>query len=159
MSRKVQFLYVPESIKGKRIPSDLKEDILNEVADYLVESILDKVGEEKSPVTGRQFKKLSEQYKKRKKAEGSGTKANLQLEGDLLDSLIAEVDKGKIKITVSENQQPKADGHNNFSGKSLLPRRPFIPDAQRNETFTKDIRDGANDIAMEYLKDYGYETD
>lgn len=150
-TRKVKFDFIPEALKGKRISESERKEILNEVADFVVESILKDVGSTKSPVTGRKFKKLSEDYKKLKKEAGSGTSPNLELDGDMLDSLTAKVVGNKIRVTVGDAEQGKADGHNNFSGKSKLPRRPFIPDEQKDETFRPKLRKEIDDLVEDLL--------
>lgn len=51
----------------------------------------------------------------------------MEFEGDLLDSLTFEETSDGIKIGWFGDQAPKADGHNNFSGKSSLPVRQTLP--------------------------------
>ena len=121
------------------VPSEDRADLLESIGDYLIEAALSDVGEAKSPVTGRQFKKLNPKYAEFKKTVSSSAIANLELYGDMLDALTYKVSGNKIKFGIWGDQAPKADGHNNFSGDSKLPRRPFIPDANRGETFRPGI--------------------
>lgn len=123
--------------KRKQIESKVKDIVLTEV--------IEKMGEGVSPVTGRKikkkFKKLSEDYLIKKEELGGTPEANLELSGDLKNSLRVKKKGDELILTVLSDQQPKADGHNNFSGKSSLPERKFIPNAKKGETFSRDIRD------------------
>lgn len=154
---KVEYLFDPFEIAGvdpESLPASVRRDVLAEVSDYVLESVLLDVADTRSPVTGRPFKGLSKDYKERKEAEGGTPIANLLMDGDLLDALtVKKAGKTALALTVSEDQQPKADGHNNFSGDSKLPRRPFIPDAKRDESFRPAIREGIRDIVLEALSD------
>ena len=103
------------------------------------------LGDGKSPVAGRgSFKKLNKEYAGEQK--DGNTTANMELEGDMLDALLSKNRKGdKIEIGIFKaKEQGKADGHNNFSGKSTLPTRRFIPNEK--ERFKKRIRTGIKTI-------------
>lgn len=147
--RKVKFDFDPFEIAGvsKRKIMNV-EEVLEDVEDYVITQVLSKVGDSVSPVSGQgRFRGLSKEYKEFKASQGAGTKANLELDGDLLNSLKVEFVKGgKLRLTVDEDQVGKADGHNNFSGKSRLPRRAFIPDESKKETFKKDILSGIRSV-------------
>lgn len=148
-NRLVKFDFDPlEDLDVTLKPSDKKE-LLGLIADYVHESILSDVGDSVSPVTGREFKKLSKQYAEREH-DGDRT-SHLELEGDLLDSIKVTPIGSKIRATVDESEQPKADGHNNFTGKSKLPRRPFIPDEKRGEDFRSSIKKGIKEIIDDFL--------
>jgi hypothetical protein len=108
---------------GEKIPRETRE----EVGEFLVEQILSKVASRKSPVTGDSFDKLSDDYKKKKQAEGLSGVPNLESSGDMLDALDYRVTSRGIEIGVFGDDAPKADGHNNLSGNSQLPERRFIP--------------------------------
>lgn len=116
-----------------------RSNVLNSVGQYLVEAILADVGEAKSPVTGRAFKGLSPAYKKIKEQFSSSVIANLELTGAMLDALEYRISGTVVEVGIWGDQADKADGHNNFSGKSKLPERPFIP--YRDEKFRPEIRD------------------
>lgn len=111
--------------------------IKDEAGELLIDTILGKVGQAKSPFRGESWPGLSEEYKKIKKADGRGTKANLELSGDMLDALEFKRTKDGIKLQVTGTEAPKADGHNNFSGKSNLPTRKFLP--QEGDKFVGSI--------------------
>lgn len=150
VSKKVAYTFDPFEIAGvdrSEIPADKRAEIRQEVGDFVVESILSRVGGGRSPVRGEgKFKKLSKDYKSFKTGEGSGGDPNLELTGDMLDSLDFVVEGSKIRVGVSPSEAPKADNHNHFKefGSPTLPRRQFIP--KEDQTFTKDIISGIRDI-------------
>jgi hypothetical protein len=78
-------------------------------------------------VTGEKFQPLSKEYKKKKQEEGLEGVPNLEESGDMLDSLDFKVTRDGIEIGIFGKDAPKADGHNNLSGDSILPERRFIP--------------------------------
>jgi len=130
------------------IPAADRESVKKDVADYVLEAVLSDIGEGRSPVYGTNWKGLSAAYKKEKEAEGSKGIANLELTGDLLDSLDAQPDGNYIVFGVfDKSQEKKADGHNNLSGDSKLPLRRFVPAS--GETFRAGIMSGINDILDE----------
>lgn len=125
-------LEIPENLS-----QETKSRIKNEVGEYLVEQILLNVGESKSPLDGARFKALSKNYRKEKQEEGAPGVPNLELHGDMLSSLSYVEKGGGIEIGVFGSEAPKADGHNNFSGKSNLPERRFLP--AEGESFKSSI--------------------
>lgn len=158
----VEYLFDPFEIAGidrDKIPKRVQNAILSDVADYVLESTLSDVGGQKSPVTGRAFPKLSKDYLSQKKKEGGTGIANLELHGDMLDSLFVKKSGDQLRMSVSASQQAKADGHNNFSGESLIPQRKFIPNADEGETFRPEIRKGIRSIILGLLEDEGIDLD
>lgn len=149
---KIQFDFDPEEETGITIPRAKRDEATKRVADFVRESVLSAVGEGRSPVAGEgRFQALSKEYKKRKSEISSSTIPNLELYGDMLDSLeVVEVRGGKLRLKVGEDQNDKADGHCNFSGKSKIPRRRFVPNAKDGQTFSRDIISGIKDILSEY---------
>lgn len=144
---KVEYWFDP--FEGLELKGKDKSNALQEAADLLLESILSDVADSKSPVSGDDFPELNEEYADR---EHSGDKiSRLELSGDLLGSLVVKPYKGGILVTVPNKQQGKADGHNNFSGKSKLPLRQFIPKA--DESFRKDITDEIQAIAEDFMEE------
>jgi len=77
---------------------------------------------------------------------------NLELEGDMLDALTFETTSSGITVGIFEDsgQADKADGHNNFSGKSKLPLRRFIP--KSDEEFKGSINTGVRQILNRYKR-------
>lgn len=119
-----------------------------EAGQFVVEEILRSVSDGDSPVEGRgAFEKLNKEYAKAEK--GGNTNPNLELDGDMLDALeFKETDAG-IEVGIFKSSEvPKADGHNNFSGKSKLPTRRFIP--KGSEKFDDSIQDELSEITREY---------
>lgn len=114
-----------------------------------MEQILLSVAARKSPVTGDSFDPLSKEYKAKKTGEGLAGVPNLELSGDMLDALDFRVTSDGIEIGVFGEDAPKADGHNNLSGKSLLPTRRFIP--EEGESFTSSIEDEVNRIISDAI--------
>ena len=124
---------------GLKIPEAAKNRIKNDVGDFLVEQLIKSAGQSKSPVSGESWKAtLSPEYAKKKKSEGLGTKANLDFEGNLLDSLTFDTTPDGIELGWFGDQAGKADGHNNLSGDSSLPQRRLLPDV--GQEFTPSIQ-------------------
>lgn len=142
--------------KADELTKSQRAEIVNKVRDYLLEAIPSDMESQVSSVTGRPFKSLSPEYAAKKRAAGHGTKANLIFEGDLIDSI--RVRKGAddlLKVTVLPSQMGKADGHNNHSGDSPLPRRAFIPNSDDDETFRPAIRKEIKSIIESAIEELG----
>lgn len=73
----------------------------------------------------------------------------------MLDSLTYETTREGIKVGIFKSSEvPKADGHNDFSGDSKLPKRRFIP--EDNQEFKATIVAGVNQILDGYrINDQG----
>jgi hypothetical protein len=118
---------------GQKLPKRVRDRIADEVGNYLVETTLISIEQGKSPVSGEgSFKALSPDYKALKKREGGTPKPNLEFNGDLKDQLNFEQTKNGVKVGVFGDRAGAADGHNNLSGKSKLPKRRFLPDEGQN---------------------------
>jgi len=131
----------------KDVPLDKRVKAKNDIGEYVIDEILRAVSEGKSPVSGEKFKRLNKKYAKEEK-NGDRT-PNLELEGDLLDSLTFKRTKEGIEVGIfSAKETPKADGHNNFSGKSKLPKRRFIP--EKNQNFKNNINKGIKTITKDF---------
>lgn len=150
---KVVYEFDPFELTGVEVPRGNRDDALSEIADYVRTEILQYVGEGKSPVQGGAWKKsLSAEYKKIKEKISGSDFANMELTGDMLDALEARVVGGKIKVGwFGGEEADKADGHNNFSGKSELPLRESIP--KENQGFKKDIVTGMREIAEAFMEE------
>ena len=137
------------------IPKNQRNEVKEEVGEFIVNAILDHVGESKSPVAGQgQFKALSKSYKKKKAGEASAI-PNMELTGELLDDISYRVLPSGIEVgileTASDLSVNKADNHNKFSSESKktpVPRRAFIP--KKDENFNKFIQEGIKGILAEY---------
>jgi len=142
------------------VPVENKPAAQREVADYLVNEVLRKLRDGVSPVNGEgRFSYLDKDYAKREK--GGVRTANLELEGDLKDSLKA-VPSGDnfIKFGHEGNQVPKADGHNQLSNKaqtwarkSGLDKRRYIP--AENQKFSADITSEISKILRSFKQTTG----
>lgn len=130
-------------LKGIQNKAQAKKD----VGEFVVNEILRNLSEGKSPVSGERFKKLSKEYADQFK--GGDRKPNLELEGDMLDALTFKNRADGIEVGVFKKKElGKADGHNNFSGDSKLPKRRFIPD--EGQDFKANINKGIKQILAEY---------
>lgn len=148
-----------ELTKGLNLSETVKNRIKNDVGQYLVESVLSTVNKSKSPVDGGEWaypSLKSKEYKKKKIDEGLSGKADMENSGDLLDALTFEETDDGIKLGWFGEQAPKADGHNNFSGKSDLPRRQSLPDV--DQEFIPSIQKKIEEIVADSLAD-GLEFD
>lgn len=152
MAKKVRFEFtLDDLVPDIKLTRAAKDDAIDSVKDFVLEQVLSHVGDGKSPVSGHgKFPALSKDYVKVKKEEGGtvlfGRGSNLELHGDLMDSVRVDRKGNRLILTVDEDQQPKADGHNNFSGKSQLPMRRFVPNEDDGETFKASILKGIRKI-------------
>lgn len=121
-----------------------------EIKQYVEEQVTAFMNAGNSPVSGQgKYKQLSKVYALKKK--GGSRHPDLHLTGKLQASVtIEDSPRGALRLTVSPLEQKKADGHNNFTGKSTLPRRAFIPDVNRNERLKRQIELGINRIANRF---------
>jgi hypothetical protein len=109
-------------------PPKVLAKIREEVGDFLVETILSDVADAKSPVAGESFPKLSKDYKKLKVSEGGSPVPNMELSGEMLDSLTHHGSGSTVEVGFFDEQAWKADGHLKFSGeKNATPKRRFLP--------------------------------
>lgn len=114
---------------SKKLPQEIQTKIKRDVGDFLRESVLSSLRKAETPVQGEDWPALSREYKKLKKSEGLPPEANMELEGDMLDSLdYQETDDG-IELGFFGKEAWKADGHLKFSGaENNTPQRRFLPD-------------------------------
>jgi len=139
----------PFELTDTEKPSENLSDAVEDIKNFVLDSVLDSVGEARSPVSGYgKFKGLNKDYKKIKGKQSSSVIANLELTGDMLDALEVVEVKDRLRIRIKGSESGKADGHNNHSGKSRLPTRRFIPGS--GETFKRDIISGIKEIVGEY---------
>jgi len=112
MANDIYFTFDPIEELGSDVPKKSREQALDEVAEYLKEAMLDRIGRGLSPVSGGHWKRsLSKEYKKLKQEISGVDFANLELSGDLLDSLVVRAGGNGIEITVGDDQAGKAEGH------------------------------------------------
>lgn len=151
--RKIKYDFNP--LKGIRLPENRRERALAEIKDFVWSQILGKTLEGNSPVSGaRRYRPLTKKYADNQK--GGNRTPNLRLSGELMQSVSVVDAPGRgIRATVSSDQQRKADGHNNFTGLSKLPRRAFIPDAERGEIWKRNIESGIRTIVKRFQDENG----
>ena len=145
----------------KDVEAKFRDRAKRDVADYLKEEILQKVGGMESPVEGHGvFKMLSPDYA----AEKSGFAnpiPNLELTGKMLDALDYQIKGNFLEIGIfDKTQAQKADNHCKFSSKSQrtkVPMRRFIPKGR--EKFDTDILDEIKGIIDDYTGDDSVERE
>jgi hypothetical protein len=146
---KIIDLELPDGLKKSE-----KKELLKEIGDYVVVSMLDYIGEGKSPVSNaRDFKKLTPKYADAEK--GGDRLSNMDLEGDMLDALTYKIVKDQLQVGwFNGDQAIKAYGHTTgmeghpwLEGKA--PIRKLLPD--EDENFKRDIVAGINEIISEFL--------
>lgn len=146
------FIFDPIKELELDIPKDKRREALEIAASFLKEALLDYIGDGKSPVSGGKWiRKLEPEYKKKKIEESGVDFANLELSGDLLDSLSVDVEKNKIIIDVGEDEYGKAEGHLTgiYGNKSdKVKPRQFMP--QGKEKFKKSILKDLEALLREY---------
>lgn len=149
MASKLGFRFDPFELAGKEKPKSGIRALEAEICQYVLDQVLNHVGDGKSPVAGGAWKKsLSPEYKKRKAEVSSALFANMELTGDMLDSLECVRTRDGIELrVVGAKNAAKADGHNNHSGKSRLPPREFIP--KEGGSFKRNIISGIRSIIDE----------
>jgi len=145
----------------KDIPDNRKREAKEDVLEFIENETMRFLARGKSPVEGERFDKLTTKYAKKEKQ--GNTIANLQLEGDLVESYEKNILSGddiSFGYSASNSQVEKADGHNQFSakakapkwkgGREKLPKRRFIP--TENQKLHPSIRSGINNILSEFRK-------
>jgi hypothetical protein len=150
-------LDIPSEIRG----SD-RDELLSDIKEFIVTEIITQVEAGHSPVKGvGDFAQLTKAYANREK--GGDTQPNLDLNGDMLNSLVGEViGRNKIKVGIfakesGEDSAIKAFAHNTgFKGhpnpklsKNPKTKRQFIPNP--SQEFEKSITRSIKDIIAEKL--------
>lgn len=133
---------------------------IEEIGEFLVEQTLVNAQESESLVKGEKIPALtSKQYKLKKRAEVGNAKANMELTGEMLDSVDFKASGSTITIGVYGDAALRADGHNNFSGKSSLPKRRIFPDEgqEYKSVIQKEIVRIASDYKSEKVKAKAFE--
>lgn len=130
------------------LPAHIKNDIIQEAGEFLVEQTLLSLGDAKSPVSGESFPALSKEYKAKKVAEGGRPVPDLELAGDLKDALTFRPTETGLEIGFFGSEADKADGHLKFSGReNHTPKRRFLPAEGQN--FKRDIVQEVDRIVSE----------
>lgn len=136
----------------EQVPASKREEVKAEVSEFIIDSILEAVASQRTPVAGGKYKKgLSPAYREFKKTQSSSVTANMELTGDMLDSLTWE-DLGGNSLEVGffdPTEAAKAHGHT--TGARNLPKRQIIPSAKEN--FKRRIDDGIKGIVAEFAEE------
>ena len=143
----VKYTFNPFDLVGEDVPTSGKTTVLRDIASFVRDSLLDKVGDGMSPVKGRgRFKALSPAYRSKKGASGRPPIPNMEFNGDMLDALETKIEGNQITVSISGSEGDKAEGHNQHSKASELPVRRFIPNGKQDETWKRDILAGIKGI-------------
>jgi len=136
---------------GLDVPVKIKKAAAREIGELLVDAVLIQVGNQKSPLKGLPWPKLSKKYKAFKLSKNLPGKANIEFSGKTLDAYKFKVKpSGNIELGVfGKKTAPIADGHNNISGDSKLPLRRWIP--AEGDEFKPDIAEQAEKIVREAI--------
>lgn len=153
MARKVKYDFNPFDGLDKKPRGEKASRIKDRVAEFVETQVVEKARSGVSPVSGHgRYKKLNKKYAQQQK--GGNRTADLTLTKKMLNSVEVTNPRGNtLRLTVSEEENAKADGHNNFSGASELPNRSFIPNAKKDETLKRDIRAGIKRIVKEEMEE------
>ena len=156
---KLAFEFNPFERSDAVLSKENKRRAAKEIQTFIVEAVLADIGDGTSPVQGGDWKRgLSKDYKKEKGKVSSSVFANLELTGDMLDSLDVRIVSGKkMSLEVPASQAQKADGNNRGTygkGTRTQPKRArtFIP-YKKGQTFTKEIWEGINGIIEEFAEE------
>lgn len=133
------------------IPKDRQKEALQAASEFLKETMLDYIGEGKSPVQGgRWVRSLSPEYKKKKMEESGVNFSNLELTGGFLDNLKVDVSGSKIVIDVDSDDYGRAEGFisGEYGANSEIKKRQFMP--QPGESFKKQILSDLRTLLEEF---------
>ena len=133
------------------IPRSNRKAALEDAATYIKEAMLDYIGEGKSPVEkGKWVRSLTKQYAKTKSEQSSANFANLELTGEMLDSLTVDVSGSNIIVDVGDDQRDKAEGHLTgiYGDSNKIRPRQFMP--QKGESFKREIMSNIKKILEDY---------
>lgn len=138
MAKKVQYKFDPfkETGETRRGLSKTKQhEVLREIAQFLLDKVESKLDASLSPVSGQgRFRKLKR-----------GGESILKESGDMRSAQRVTRIGDELVHSVLSKEQPKADNHNKFSAASTttaVPKRQFIPNRGREETYKRDIIEG-----------------
>ena len=120
---RVGFTFDPYKLTGEPLPKGADRQETNEqIAEFVREQVLTHMDRRTSPVAGHgKFEPLSKDYKKRKQAAGLPGVPDLEFSGDLKAAIDTRASSRSVRLEVTGDQAPKADGHCNLSGRSKLP--------------------------------------
>lgn len=145
-------LFIDDYEGVDELDSKEKKELMDEIGEYLKFTMLDFIGDRKSPVDGDEFEKLSPKYAKKVGHKYS----DLQYEGDMLDALDYKTKRGgEIQVGFFDKlQSAKAYGHTTgMEGhpwlEGVTPKRKIIP--IEGETFDEEIMTGIEQLIQEFI--------
>ena len=119
------------------VPEEDREDAAFDAGNAALDAVKGYMEGSRSPVRGEgKFKALSKDYKKLKQKVAGNKKANLKLFGDLDEAMEVEANDSSFTISIRQDNTEKAYNHNVGD---TLPKRQFIPDEERGETFKRNV--------------------
>jgi hypothetical protein len=131
--------------EGVSLSEASKQKVSREVGSYLANEIDNALSAQGSTVSGENFSSLSKEYASIKRSLGLRAVPNLELTGALRDALSSrETSEGVDVGFFNSREAQKADGHNNFSGLSRLPKRRFLP--YTDQSFKRNISQNIEQI-------------
>ena len=134
------------------VPKGDRDTVKAEVAEFVIDSILDALGDATSPVLDAgKFDPLSSKYAKFKKGFSSSGTANMELTGEMLDALTwKNLGGNSLEVGwLDAEQAGKAHGHT--TGYKHLPERKLMPNAK--EHFEDDIETGIGEIIASFAEE------
>lgn len=129
-----------------------KNEIREVVAAKLSEMIIGDLNRALSPVTGKKFQGLSEDYKKKKQSKGGSSIADMYLKGDMQSDF--EVKKTQKGIELGWFGGLSAKKAYNHTTGDTLPQRPLLPDerGQFRSGIIREIKKEAEKKAKEIIE-------
>ncbi len=147
----------PFEATGVEVPKKNRKEALDAAAEYVRDAVLDFIGEGKSPIAGGQWtRSLKGKYAKEK--DGAAF-SNLELSGELLDSLYVERSGSGLEIGVGKDQAGKAEGNQLGTygkDKSTGRLREFL--IQPGDEFKGKIVSGLRNILEDFKEDDGEDS-
>lgn len=144
----------PFKLTGVKVAKKNRAEALEAAANFVKEKILDNTGAGRTSVSGgRWVRSLTPAYKKVKSEESSADFANLELHGDMLDSLDVDISprsKNQLRIQVDADQADKAEGHltGQYGKNSRTRPRQFMP--QGEQELSADIVRGVKQVLKRF---------
>lgn len=147
--QKVSFTYNLGSLL-EDVPDEDREDAAFDAGNAALDAVKGYMEGSSSPVKGEgKFKTLSKDYKKKKRKIAGNDKANLKLFGDLDEAMEIDADINSFTISIRDDNTEKAYNHNVGD---TLPKRQFIPDDSRGETFKRSVVKKIKEQISKYKK-------
>jgi hypothetical protein len=138
--RKVSFTYdLSDQLEG--VSSRKASQIKKAVGQLLIAEIDTFTERQESPVKSqRAFKELTPEYKAIKKKKGKGTKANLKLDFDMLDSWKINNKPDGVELKITDSLEKKKAFRHNVDGYKGKKQRRFLPDDNKGQDFKTAIK-------------------